>query len=109
MKPKISILFILCILLFVPNDVYAQSIFAKQKVVIADVIDVNDCKLENPTKLMIRQSFVDACTKSDDYEVFEVNMDDIRKKIASRGQSVSLTRICEEIGEKGKSKNRRRL
>lgn len=100
MKQTISILSILCISLFVPNVVYAQNIFAKQKIVIADVRDVNDCKLDDPTKLMIRQSFVDACTKSNDYAVFEVNMDDIRRKITSSGQTVTFSKICEEIGEK---------
>ncbi len=100
MRLKISILLFLCVAMLLPNIATAQNVFAKQKVVIADVRDVNDCKLDDNMKFMIRQNFVEACSNTNDYEVFEVNMDDIRRQLANSGQTVSFPNICKAIGSK---------
>ena len=100
MSRKLSIMVLLCAAMLLPRIATAQNVFAKQKVVIADVRDVNDCKLDDNIKTMIRQSFVDACSNSKDYEVFEVNMDDIRRQLVASGQNVSFPNICKQIGSK---------
>ena len=101
MKQKvISILVLIIMSIFAPSVVLAQSIFAKQKVVISDVRDKNDVKLDDPTKLIIRQSFIDACTNSEDFEVFNVNINDIKRELAAKGQKDTFSNICKAIGSK---------
>ena len=100
MSKKLSIVILMCVAVLLPNITTAQNVFAKQKVVIADVRDVNDCKLEDNIKHMIRQNFVDACTNANDYEVYEVNLNDIKAKIKASGQQVDFTNICKAINGK---------
>ncbi len=85
-----------------PNIAKAQdfNIFAKQKVVIADIRDMNDRPLSDALKTAVRQNIVDACVKSEEFEVFEVNMDDIRQQIIASGQTPSFASICKAIGSR---------
>lgn len=99
---KISILQLLCVAILFPSIVTAQefSIFAKQKVVVADIRDMNDRHLNDGIKQCIRQGIIDACTKSSDYEVFEINIDDIKRQLTASGQKVSFSTICNAIGKR---------
>ena len=101
MKRIISILF-LCVAVLSTSIAMAQefAIFAKQKVVVADIRDVNDRHLSDGVKKVIRDGIISACTNSDDYEVYEVNLDDIKRQITSSGKAVSFTNICKAIGTK---------
>lgn len=102
MKLKIFILSLLCVAVLLPSIVTAQEfdIFAKQKVVVADIRDMNDRHLSDGVKQCIRQGIIDACTKSSDYEVYEINIEDIKRQLTASGQKVSFPTICNAIGKR---------
>lgn len=102
MSRKIHILFSLC-LLFLPAISVAQddfSIFAKQKVVVYEIADRNDRPLSEGLKKVIHQSIVDVCTNSEDYEVYEVNIAEIKRLLTASGKTPNPANICQEIGQK---------
>lgn len=76
------------------------DIFAKQKVVIANVKDNSDRGFASSFKAYIRNLITEACTNSSDYEVYEVNMYDVETRIKEKGKTVNFMTICEEIGER---------
>lgn len=82
-----------------PSVAVAQGfrIFATQKVIVADIKDNNYPPLDDGLKKMIRQSIVDACTASDGYEVFEVNMNDIKRQLRNSGKSDTFENICKMV------------
>lgn len=102
MKQKVYKLFLLCVAIHLCDIATAQefSIFAKQKVVVADVIDRNDRQLTDGVKRVIRQGIVDACTNSKDYEVYEVDVEELKKHAMTNGQEPSFSSICKQIGQK---------
>ncbi len=102
MKQKVCKLFLLCVAIHLCDIATAQefSIFAKQKVVVADVIDRNDRQLTDGVKRVIRQGIVDACTNSKDYEVYEVDVEEVKKHAMTNGQEPSFSSICKQIGQK---------
>ena len=102
MKQKISILLLLCVAILLPSIATAQefNIFAKQKVVIADIIDVNDRQLSDGIKTVIRKGIMDACVNSEDYEVPEVNLNDVKQQVKAKGLPVTPLNICKAIGAK---------
>lgn len=102
MKQKVYKLFLLCVAIHLCDIATAQefSIFAKQKVVVADVIDRNDRQLTDGVKQVIRQGIVDACTNSKDYEVYEVDVEELKKHAMTNGQEPSFSSICKQIGQK---------
>ena len=85
-----------------PSVAVAQNfrIFAAQKIVVADVIDRNDRPLDPVAKKMIRQNIVDACTASEGYEVFEINMDDIKRQLKASGKQPTFLNICQMVKRK---------
>ncbi len=95
---KLHILLLLCVAMLLPSVAKAQSIFEKQKVVIADVRDMNDRGVLDNIKTVIRQNIMDLLTASYDYQVYEVNMDDIRQQLKASGQTPSFPNICKKIG-----------
>ncbi len=103
MSQKFNNLFLLSMLILLPAISAAQenfSIFAAQKVVVADVIDRNDRPLSDGIKKVIRQSIIDVCANSEEYEVYEVNVEEIRQQLASNNQKVDFVNICKEIGQR---------
>ncbi len=102
MKQKISIL-LFCIATLIPEFTIAQglNVFAKQKVVIADIIDKNDRQISPTIKTLILQGLKDAISNSNEFELFEINMDDVYNSIKASGQQVSHSNICKKIREKG--------
>ncbi len=86
--------------MLIPSIAKAQdfNIFAKQRVVIADIRDMNDRPLSDAIKSVVRTNIIEECTNSDDFEVYEVNMDDIRQQIIADGQTPSFANICKAIG-----------
>lgn len=82
-----------------PSVAVAQGfrIFATQKVIVADIEDNNYPPLNDVLKKLIRQSIVDACTASDGYEVFEVNMNDIKHQLRTSGKSDTFENICRMV------------
>ncbi len=102
MIKKLSILLILGVALLSPSIIAAQglSLFAKQKVVIAPIIDRNDREINPDIKNLIYQGFRDVITNSSDYEVFEVNIDDIKANLKATNTPSSPENICKKIGEK---------
>ncbi len=102
MKLKISVLLLLCVAVFGNGTATAQEfdIFAKQKVVVADIRDINDRHLSDGVKQCIRQGIIDACTKSSDYEVYEINIEDVKRQLTASGQKVSFSAICNAIGKR---------
>lgn len=99
---QLSILLFLCASLLIPQTATAQEfdLFAAQKVVVAPIRDMNDRKLSDGVKQMIRQGIVDACTSSNAYEVYEINIDDIKRQLSASGQATSFANICKRIGTK---------
>ena len=93
---------LLSMAVLLPSVAVAQGfrIFAAQKIVVADVIDRNDRPLDSGAKKMIRQSIVDACTASEGYEVFEVNMDDIKRQLKASGKQPTFLNICQMVKRK---------
>lgn len=85
-----------------PSVAVAQSfrIFATQKVIVADIKDNNYPPLDDGLKKMIRQSIVDACTASEGYEVFEVNMNDIKRQLKASGKQPTFLNICQMVKRK---------
>ena len=102
MSRKFSIIVLLCIAALLPSIATAQefTIFAKQKVVVADIRDMNDRHLSDGLKQCIRQGIIDACTKSSDYEVYEINIEDVKRQLIASGQKVSFSAICNAIGKR---------
>ncbi len=102
MSRKLSIILLLCVAMLLPSVATAQefAIFAKQKVVVADIRDMNDRHLSDGVKQCIRQGIIDACTKSSDYEVYEINIEEVKRQLAERGQKVSFSTICNAIGKR---------
>ena len=102
MSRKFSIIVLLCIAALLPSIATAQefTIFAKQKVVVADIRDMNDRHLSDGVKQCIRQGIIDACTKSSDYEVYEINIEDVKRQLTASGQKVSFPTICNAIGKR---------
>lgn len=99
---QLSILLFLCAYLLISQTATAQEfdLFAAQKVVVAPIRDMNDRKLRDGVKQMIRQGIIDACTNSNDYEVYEINIDDIKRQLSASGQTTSFANICKKIGTK---------
>lgn len=99
---NISIIALLCSIISFADTAFAQgfSLFEKQRVVIADVLDRNDRRLSDGVKRVIKQGLVDACTNSADYEVYEVNIDDIKQQLKAAGKAVDHPNICKQIGTK---------
>lgn len=102
MSRKLSIIVLLCVAMLLPSVATAQefTIFAKQKVVVADIRDMNDRHLSDGLKQCIRQGIIDACTKSSDYEVYEINIEDVKRQLIASGQKVSFSAICNAIGKR---------
>lgn len=103
MDIKIHPLLFLTLLILLPTISVAQedfSIFAKQKVVVADIVDRNDIPLSDGAKKVIHQSIVDVCTNSDLYEVYEVNVEEIKRQITASGGTANFANICKKIGQK---------
>lgn len=101
MRQGVYILFFLCVAMLLSSAATAQdfNIFAKQKVVVADIVDNNERQLSDGIKLVIRQSIVDAFVNSDSYEVFDVNMDEIKQQLVNSGKAIDFMNICKRIGQ----------
>ena len=101
MGKRITILTLLCVAMLIPSVANAQEfrVFAREKVVVANVRDASG-KLDDGLKIAIRQGIIEACINSDDYEVFEINIDDIQRQLKTNGQEVSFANICKSIGER---------
>ena len=96
------IILLLCSVMFCADIASAQgfSLFAKQRVVVADVVDRSDRGLNPAVKTLIKQGLVDACAGSEDYEVLEVNIDDVKKQLKAAGKPTNFQNICKQIGTK---------
>lgn len=78
--------------------VASAQFFEKQKVVVWEIFDRNnDVKVSSAAKQMMRTGFVDAFVSSRSYEAFEVNIDDVKNYIKSKGWSVSPQNIAVAI------------
>ncbi len=97
---KTHILLLLCMAMLLPSVASGQTIFDKQKVAIWDVRDMNDRGVLDGIKTVIRQSIQDLVTASEDYEVYEVNRDDIRRQLTASGKPDTFPNICKAIGSK---------
>ena len=100
MDRKTIIYLLLCVATLFPS-VAAAQFFEKQKVVVWEIYDRNnDVKVSSATKQQIRTSIVDAFVSSRNYEAFEVNFDDVKSKLSSRGLTPSpgnVARIAHEL------------
>lgn len=96
------IIALICSFVLFADTVSAQgfSLFAKQRVVVADVIDRSDRGLNPAVKTLIKQGLVDACVGSEDYEIYEVNIDDIKQQLKAAGKPTNFQNICTQIGTK---------
>lgn len=102
MKPTKSLFALLSVAMLFPAIAAAQGfeIFVKKKVAVADVIDRNDRELTEGVKTAIRQSMMDVCTNSEEYAVYEVNMDDVKQQLKAKGLPVNFANICKIIKQK---------
>ena len=84
-----------------PSIASAQdiSLYEKQKVAIASIIDKNDRHINSKLKEYILNGIRDAFVNSNDYEVFNVNIDDIRNKLKAKNLPPSFSNICKEVGQ----------
>ncbi len=100
MSRKLSIIILLFATAFLPSVATAQlSVFAKHKVVIADVIDRNDRPLNPAIIKLILQGYRDMISSSEDYEVFEVNLNDVKNRLETKGLTPNPANISKEIGK----------
>lgn len=99
---KTFIVLLLCVAMLFPSIVSAQelSIFAKQKVAIADIIDKNDRPLSDAIKTVVQNGIRDAFVNSKDYDVFCINIDEISGQLKAKGQPTELSDICKEVGQR---------
>ncbi|MBO5685760.1 MAG: DUF1566 domain-containing protein [Alistipes sp.] len=102
MKPTKILFALLSVAMLFPAIAAAQGfeIFVKKKVAVADVIDRNDRELTEGVKTAIRQSMMDVCTNSEEYAVYEVNMDDVKQQLKAKGLPVNFANICKIIKQK---------
>lgn len=100
MSKRLTILSILCVAMLFPSIAASQSLslFVKQKVVIADIIDKNDREINPAVKTLIYQGFKDVITRSSEYEVYEVNIEEIKKKLEASRIPITPENICKKIG-----------
>lgn len=100
MKQRIFVLLLLCEVIFLPSFALSQefNIFAKPKLVIAPVQDLNERKLNDALKKIIRDGIIKACNDSEAYEIYEVNIDDIKAKLQENGQEPNFSNICSAMG-----------
>lgn len=96
------IILLLCSVMLCADIASAQgfSLFAKQRVVVADVIDRSDRGLHPAVKTLIKQGLVDACVGSEDYEIYEVNIDDVKQQLKAAGKPDNFRNVCTQIGSK---------
>lgn len=99
---KLSIILLLCVAMLAPSIASAQelSIFAKQKVAIADIIDKNDRPLSDAIKTVVQNGIRDAFVNSNDYDVFCININEISGQLKAKGQPTDLSDICKEVGQR---------
>lgn len=100
MNRTLLIIAFLCATAFMPSIATAQNVYAKQKIAIWDIIDRNDRKFDPGLKGAMLQGFRDALVGSEDYEVYEINIDDIKSALTAKGQNHSFPNICKIIGER---------
>ena len=98
---KLYIVLLLCVAMLTPSVASAQDIgvWEKQKVAIASIIDKNDRHINPKLKEYILSGIRDAFVNSNDYEVFNVNIDDIRNKLKAENLPPSFSNICKEVGQ----------
>lgn len=94
----------LCVAIFVPYIATAQF-FAKQNVAVWEIWDSNnDVSLAEGTKAQILASLCEAFTGSEGYEAYNVNIEEIKTLIKTRGLSdrspVDITNIIREKNPK---------
>ncbi len=100
MSRKLSIIALLCAAILLPSVAAAQlSVFAKQRVVIADVIDRNDRPLNPAIIKLILQGYTDMISGSEEYEVYQVNINEIKSRLKARHEPTSFANISKEIGK----------
>ncbi len=101
MNRKVFTYLFLCVAMLFPSVAAAQglSVFAKQKVVIADIIDKNDREMSTAIKTLIVQGYRDALYDSADYEVYDIDIEGVKKQLIASGQQPTFTNICKRIGE----------
>ena len=98
---KLYIVLLLCVAMLTPSIASAQdiSLYEKQKVAIASIIDKNDRHINSKLKEYILNGIRDAFVNSKDYEVFNVNIDDIRNELKAKNIPPSFSNICKEVGQ----------
>ena len=100
MSRKLSIIVFLCVAVLLPSVATAQlSVFAKQRVVIADVIDRNDRPINPVIIKLILQGYTEMISGSEDYEVSEVNLNDVKNRLKTKGLTPNFANISKEIGK----------
>ena len=99
MNKKLCLLTLLCIAMLIPSIANAQdlSVWEAQKVVIADIIDRNDRPINPRIKDLIIQGYRDNISNSADYELYEVNINDVHNRIKAKGLTVNFANICKEL------------
>lgn len=99
---KLFVILLLCVAMFMPSIATAQSlsVFAKQKVAIAGIIDKNDRHLSDAIKTVIQNGIRDAFVNSNDYEVFNINTDEIGAQLKAKGVEASFANICAKVGQR---------
>lgn len=102
MKRKIVVFLLLCVVTLLHEVATAQSlsIFAKQKVVIWDIIDRNDRPLDEGFKRLIYQKIMDDCTNSQRYAVYNECVEDAKQQLKAKGLVPNFPNICKMIGQK---------
>lgn len=102
MNKRLHFLLFLSVVILFPRVAMAQGIspFASQKIVIADIIDRSDRPINSAIKTLIIQGYRNVLVKSEDYEVIEINVEDIKNQLRASGRPETFPNICEKIGQK---------
>lgn len=99
---KLFILSLIYWAIHTPTTSFAQF-FAKQKVVVWEIFDRNnDVEASPSTKQQIRTNIIDAFVNSRNYEAFEVNINDVKNTLRSRGLSNVPGNVSKIVREKYK-------
>ena len=97
---KLYIVLLLCVAMLAPSIASAQeSIWSRQKIAIASIIDKTERGLDENFKRGIYNNIRDALVSN--YDTFEVNINDVKNSLKANNLPPSPQNVNKKIGERG--------
>lgn len=98
---KLSIILLLCVVVFAPSIASVQGdIWSKQKIAIEEIVDKTERGLDKDYKNTIYANLRNILANNN-YNAFEVNRNDVINQLKTKNQDITLPNIYKEIGEMG--------